>query len=61
VNKTYLGDSVYVQFDGYYIILTTENGLPSDPSNTIYLEPQVICGLEDFKREIYNEIHKAMK
>lgn len=39
--KEYLGDSVYAEFDGYGIILTTENGLPGDPNNTIYLEKPV--------------------
>lgn len=28
--KEYLGDSVYASFDGYHIILTTENGYPDD-------------------------------
>lgn len=40
--KQYLGDSVYASFDGYSVILTTENGLPLDPSNRITLEPIVI-------------------
>ena len=39
--KRYIGDSVYVQFDGYHYVLTTENGLPYDPSNRICLEPSV--------------------
>ena len=39
--KTYIGDSVYAEFDGHGINLTTENGLPNDPSNQIYLEPRV--------------------
>ncbi len=38
--KTYLGDSVYAEYDGYGHILTTENG-DGPPSNLIYLEPQV--------------------
>ena len=38
--KEYLGDSVYADFDGYMICLTTENGM--GPSNTIYLEPEVM-------------------
>jgi hypothetical protein len=38
-NKVYLGDSVYVDNDGYYLILTTENG--DSPSNVIYLERPV--------------------
>ena len=39
--KTYIGDSVYAEFDGYSIILTTENGYADDPRNKIYLEPAV--------------------
>jgi hypothetical protein len=37
--KQYLGDSVYADYDGYHIVLTTENGY--GPSNTIALEPIV--------------------
>lgn len=44
--KEYLGDSVYVAFDGYGIVLTTENGLGA--SNTIVLEPDVIRALEKY-------------
>lgn len=44
----YLGDSVYVRpskdLPGA-IVLTTENGYPDDPSNTIVLEPEVIQNL----------------
>ena len=40
--KFYLGDSVYVEFDGVGVVLTTENGLPDDPSNKIYLDPNVM-------------------
>lgn len=41
--KVYLGDSVYATWldeDGR-LSLTTENGLPTDPSNTIIIEPEV--------------------
>lgn len=37
--KAYLGDAVYADFDGYAIILTTEDGVRA--TNTIVLEPQV--------------------
>jgi hypothetical protein len=47
VHKTYLGDSVYADFDGFGIELTTNNGLGA--SNTIYLEPQVLDALEKYK------------
>jgi len=39
MRKTYLGDSVYVDFDGYSLILMTDNS--EGPTNTIYLEPVV--------------------
>lgn len=40
--KRYLGDSVYINFVSGKYVLTTENGLPSDPSNEIILEHEVI-------------------
>lgn len=38
-NKKYLGDGVYIEFDGYHHVLTTENGISA--SNTIALDPHV--------------------
>lgn len=52
--KAYIGDSVYVEYDerAGIVTLTTENGLPEDPSNTIMLEPEVAKQLFNFiKRE----------
>jgi hypothetical protein len=40
--KFYLGDSVYVDVEDGMVKLTTENSLPYDPSNTIYMEPEVV-------------------
>ena len=48
--KVYLGDSVYARFEEHSVVLTTENGLPTDPSNTIYLELEVLNALEVFLR-----------
>lgn len=48
--KSYLGDSVYVAFDGYALELTTENGL--GPTNRIYLEPEVWAALEAYVRRL---------
>ncbi len=45
--KSYLGDSVYADFDGYMVILTTENGT-GEASNRIFMEPQVFGALQDF-------------
>jgi len=55
--KLYLGDSVYADFDGYGITLTTNNGLGA--TNKIYMEPFVLKALNDFidyiKREVSAE------
>ena len=48
--KRYLGDSVYAQFNGYEIILTTENGI--SVTNTIVLEPEVASAFEAFISEV---------
>ncbi len=47
MHKQYLGDSVYADFDGYGITLTTENGF--GPSNTIYLESAVLQAMDDYR------------
>jgi hypothetical protein len=39
-DRLYLGDGVYVAFDGYGVVLTTQNG-EGPPTNTIVLEPAV--------------------
>lgn len=57
-DKQYLGDSVYAQFDGYHIILTTENGYPDDPHNRIALESQVLSALNQYVKFI-KEKHNA--
>lgn len=52
--KTYIGDSVYVDHGSFIgeIVLTTENGMPSDPSNRIVLEPHTLNSLlEWLKRQ----------
>jgi len=48
--KLYIGDSVYVDFDGFYLILTTENGY--GPTNKIYLDPQVHANLLDYVKSL---------
>ena len=44
--KQYLGDSVYADFDGYGILLYTENGF--GPKNQIALEPFVLDALNRY-------------
>lgn len=54
MNKVYLGDSVYAQFDPTTnaIILTTENGY--GPTNTIVLEQEVCDMLITFIEKVEN-------
>ncbi len=49
--KVYIGDGVYVTYDGFCVTLTTENGISIQ--NTIVLEPVVIESLVRFL-EKYN-------
>ena len=44
--KQYLGDSVYADFDGYHVVLTTENG--GFPTNKIMLEPDLLINLNRY-------------
>ena len=44
--KQYLGDGVYVDFDGFALTLTTENGIVA--TNTIVLEPEVFDSLSRY-------------
>lgn len=46
--KFYLGDSVYVDIERGMIRLTTWNGYPTDPSNTIYLDLEVYDALQHY-------------
>jgi len=44
--KQYIGDGVYVDFDGLHIVLTTENGIAT--TNTVYLCPKTLSELEGY-------------
>lgn len=48
--KVYLGDAVYASYDGYHIVLTTENGIRI--ANVIYLEPQVFQALIEYANKL---------
>jgi hypothetical protein len=51
VKKIYLGDSVYAEWDCGRLLLTTNNGYPDDPRNSIFLEPEVFDALCAFAAE----------
>ena len=48
--KRYIGDGVYVEHNGFGIVLTTENGI--EVTNRIVLEPEVVVALEGYFRNV---------
>lgn len=50
LSKRYIGDGVYVDFDGHALVLTTENGVRT--TNKIVLEPDVWSALRDYVDEL---------
>ncbi len=48
--KDYLGDGVYVKFDGYHIVLYLDNGF--GPHSPIALEPDVMDKLARYTKRI---------
>jgi hypothetical protein len=49
----YLGDGVYASFDGYHIILKVNSH--DQPTDTIYLEPEIIRRLIDYSKLILGD------
>lgn len=48
--KVYLGDGAYASYDGWQIIVTTENGYQT--TNTIALEPSVYDALVEYATQL---------
>lgn len=57
----YIGDSVYIHFDGYHFILETCNGNPDDPTNRIAIEPDVWNGFFQYRKELYENFEALEK
>jgi hypothetical protein len=56
MSKRYIGDGVYVDFDGYGIVLTTENGISE--TNRIVLEPEVYGLLLEYVKALKVRVAK---
>lgn len=52
MEKRYLGDGVYIQWDGNHFVLTSEDGTPHI-LDTIYLEPEVMVALIQYEKNAY--------
>lgn len=44
--REYLGDGLYVSFDGYMVTLAASNGIAD--TNTVYLEPAVLAAFQRY-------------
>ncbi|KKM66776.1 hypothetical protein LCGC14_1477840 [marine sediment metagenome] len=53
MKKAYIGDAVYIDFDGFGIVLTTEDGYQT--TNRIVLEPEVLSAFERWVVELKEE------
>ena len=56
--KIYLGDSVYCEFDGTQIKLTTENGL--QVTNTIFLETSMLPNIGKLIEKKRSELRRTV-
>ena len=57
MNKVYLGDGVYVNRDGFGMVLTTENGIRV--TNKIVLEPQVFGALMEWVNQLGKRVNPS--
>ena len=55
--KRYIGDGVYIDYDGFVFILTTENGISIQ--NIVILEPEVWEGLTAYVTETLEALPNA--
>ncbi len=51
--KAYIGDGVYVEVEGYDVVLTTEDGIRV--TNRIVLEPEVYLALRRYVARLQRE------
>lgn len=54
--KVYLGDAVYVEHDGFHLVLTTNNGLRD--TNTIALDPEVYEALTRYVNRLIKAVDR---
>lgn len=54
IEKTYLADGIYFDFDGFSIVLTTENGF--SVTNRIVFDPEAMTMLDSARRSLDERI-----
>lgn len=58
--RTYLGDSVYADYDGFSLILTTRND-DGPPLNEIVMEPSVIKAFNLYCQSVAQVIREEVE
>lgn len=51
-HKSYLGDSIYAQYDGEHITLTVEHVLNEEPAHQISLNAYVLHELDNYRKSV---------
>jgi len=54
MKKRYIGDAVYIEFDGLHIVLTTSDGIRD--TNRICLDNTVMISFEQWVKEFKQEM-----
>lgn len=57
--KSYIGDGVYVAWDGFGIVLTTENGIAD--TNRIVMEPEVLDAFQQWMAALTKELNAEVE
>lgn len=57
--KEYLGDGAYAEFDGYHVVLSTENGI--ETTNRIGLEPNVLAAFECYVEQLKKRLARKQE
>lgn len=56
--RSYLGDGLFADFDGYQTVLSAENGICAH--DTVYLEPSVWFALQRWHRDTIEPLYKQV-
>lgn len=59
MNKQYIGDGVYCEYDNYAVTLTTEDGVRI--TNIIVLEAEVLNNLNEYLRKMFYDSKLGLK
>jgi hypothetical protein len=57
--RAYIGDAVYIHFDGYHFILETSDGMGFE--NRIGLEPEVIHNFLEYRKQCYSAFEDLVR